>query len=44
MSAAASVATAPRPLLEVQGVKTYYGKIIALKASTSRSTRARSSR
>ncbi len=31
MSAAASVAAAPRPLLEVQGVKTYYGKIIALK-------------
>ncbi len=30
MSAAASAA-APRPLLEVQGVKTYYGKIIALK-------------
>ncbi len=31
MSAAASVAAVPRPLLEVQGVKTYYGKIIALK-------------
>ncbi len=30
MSAAVSAA-APRPLLEVQGVKTYYGKIIALK-------------
>ena len=30
MSAAAAAAT-PLPLLEVQGVKTYYGKIIALK-------------
>ena len=31
MSAVAAATTAPKPLLTVRGVTTYYGKIIALR-------------